>query len=502
MALAITTRIAIYVHNPNFWIDEALLAQSAFATSLKEILQANLPANQVAPLGFVLSFKALSFCFGYSEYVLRIIPLLAGLLIFPIAYSFAIREFDKKFACIFLFFLAISTPLLSYSIQFKQYATEILVSLIYFNSFCLHRKTIIEEAKVPISFALIAPVGMFFSNSSIFVLAGLFFFAFFEQWRIKQIKLFVLNNWLKISIIIAFLLCYYFLWLTQIECVKSGFMDDSYKSKYLRTGDIAFLLPLLLQTALGYFIEISSNVYLNCTLFACLFVFGIVFLFREKWYMFFAIATGIIFYFVAYFLGKYPIVVGNFPEPFMVVGSRYFVHFFPIVLIVPSYAVYKLLEFEKLKKLTFLVLIAMPCFTFYFSYQKIASGLEISRISELVETIEEENSAVVMYNVTVVSYLYYRFLNDKNYGELYLFSVPHPNDISKFTEYSLIQINPSLPFETIFEELKKREKKRAYFIFPAYESSYASRFAVINNFPPEKTSIYEAYGIQAILVEF
>jgi hypothetical protein len=104
MALAITTRIAIYVHNPNFWIDEALLAQSAFATSLKEILQANLPGNQAAPLGFVLSFKALSFCFGYSEYVLRIIPLLAGILIFPIAYSFAIREFDKKFACIFIFF--------------------------------------------------------------------------------------------------------------------------------------------------------------------------------------------------------------------------------------------------------------------------------------------------------------------------------------------------------------------------------------------------------------
>jgi hypothetical protein len=79
IALAIITRIAIYIHNPNFWTDEALLAQSAFAASLKEILQANLPANQAAPLGFVLSFKALSFCFGYSEYVLRIIPLLAGI---------------------------------------------------------------------------------------------------------------------------------------------------------------------------------------------------------------------------------------------------------------------------------------------------------------------------------------------------------------------------------------------------------------------------------------
>jgi 4-amino-4-deoxy-L-arabinose transferase-like glycosyltransferase len=89
----------------------------------------------VAPLGFLLSVKVLSFCFGYSEYSLRIIPLLAGILIFPIAYSFAVREFDKKFACVFLFFLATSTPLLFYSIQFKHYATETLVSLVYLDSF-------------------------------------------------------------------------------------------------------------------------------------------------------------------------------------------------------------------------------------------------------------------------------------------------------------------------------------------------------------------------------
>jgi hypothetical protein len=404
-----------------------------------------------------------------------------------------------------LFFLAISTPLLAYSIQFKQYSTEILVSLIYFNSFCLNRKAIIEEAKIPLSFAFIVPIGMLFSNASIFVLAGLFSIVLFEQWRIKQIKLFLLNNWLKIFLIAAFLLCYYFLWLSQIDSVKSKFMDDYYKYSYLKAGNIAYLLPLLLQTASGYFIDVSSNLYLNCTLFACLFIFGMVFLFREKRYMFFIIAAGIMFYFAAYFLGKYPFIVSginNFHPPLRVVGSRYFVHFFPIVLIVPSYAIFKLLESDKFKKLMFLILIAMSCFAFHFSYQKIASGLEITRIRELMETIEDESSAVVMRHETMISYFYYQFLKGKNSGEIYLLSNPHPNDFSKFPEYSLIQIKPGLPFETFFSELKNKGVKKAYFIFSyIYDSPYAHQLAAINNFPPEKTSIYEAHGVQAILVE-
>jgi hypothetical protein len=503
ISLAIITRITIYIHNPNFWIDEALLAQSAFVTSLKEILLADLPGNQAAPLGFVLSVKALSFCFGYSEYVLRIIPLLAGILIFPIAYSFAVREFDKKFACIFFFFLTISTPLLFYNIQFRQYATELLISMIYFNSFCLYRKTIIEDMKIPIRIALIAPIGMLFSNASIFVLAGLFFAVLFEQWRIKQIKQFLSNNWQKIFIIITFLLCYYISWLTQIETVKSGFMAASWEASYFRTGDITSLLPLFLQTVLGSFIDISFNTYLNCTLFACLFFFGIVLLYREKQYLFFAIVTGIMFYFAAYFLGKYPLLVDNVSASWKVLGSRFFVHFFPIILIVPSYAIFKLLELEIFKKLASLILIAMLCFVLYFSYKNIASGLEIARISDLLETIEDKNSAIVMRHETMISYFYYQFLRNKNSGEIYLLSKPHPSDISKFPEYSLILIKPDLPFSTLLEELKNNGKKRAYFIFPyVYSSFYAYQLAAMKSFPPEKTSIYEAYGVKAMLVEF
>jgi hypothetical protein len=512
ITLAIITRVAIYIHNPNFWEDEVALAQSIIFASLKDILQGNLLANQVAPLGFMLSVKALSFFFGYSEYVLRIIPLLAGILIFPIAYSFAVREFDKKFACIFLFFLTVSMPLLFYSIQFKQYATEILVSLVYLNSFCLNRKTIIEKCKIPLSFVFIAPIGMFFSNGSIFVLVGLFAAMLFEQWKIKQLKLFLYNNWLKILIIAVFLLCYYLLWLSQIQGVKSSVMNDFWKKYY--PGDITFIgwwASFILKNMLGYFIDISEDIYLNCTLFAILFLFGLIFLFREKRQMFFAIIIGIGFYIMAYFFGKYPLSTNAdfFRWFYKMIGCRIFVHFFPIVLIVPSFAVFKLLESEKFKKLMFFTLIAMSCFAFYFSCQKIDSGLEFARISEILETIEDENSVVVVNMELTPSYFYYQFLRGKKSVEAYMLFEKIRIDLLghyMFPGYSTILIKRDLSMKSIFEELKSRGKKKAYFIF--VKSSYEVNlqrylcysYARINF--PEKTSVYEGNGFDAILVEF
>jgi hypothetical protein len=519
IVLAIITRIAIYIYNPNFWSDEAALAQSIFLTDFKDILHGNLPANQTAPLGFLLLVKILSLCFGYSEYSLRIIPLLAGILVFPIAYSFAIREFDKKFACIFLFFLTISPPLLFYNIQFKQYATEILVSLIYLNSFCLNRKAIIEKAKIPLSLALIAPVGMFFSNASIFVLAGLFAFMLFEQWKAKQIKLFLRNNWLKILIIAAILLCYYLLWINQVKSVKSGFMSDYWKGNNMKFTIL--WIDGFLKSMLGYFIYVKHDLYLNCILFASSFLFGLVFLFREKRYMFFAILTGIIFYLAAYFLGKYPLISGNssFSLPLQLIGCRFFVHFFPIVLIVPSFAIFKLLESEKFRKLAFIVLIVMPCFAFYFSYQKTISGLEISRVSELIETIEDDNSAVVIIQFTAPTYYYYRFLEGKKTGEVYLLSdIQLPADILeyfKFPGYSAILVEPNLKnfelginFKGLLSNLENKGYKKAYFIFlytkgfVELQSHLHYLLYVKNYFPPEKTFLYEHQGVSAILVEF
>jgi hypothetical protein len=512
IALGIITRVVIYIYNPNFWGDEVGLAQNIIFVSLKDILQGNLIADQAVPLGLILSIKTLSFFFGYSEYILRIIPLLAGILILPIAYTFAIREFDRKFACIFLFLLTVSLELLFYSIQLRQYATEILVSLIYLNSFCLNRKNIIKSAKIPINLVLIAPIGMLFSSASIFVLAGFFCCMLFEQWEIKQLKLFLYNNWLKILIIVAFLACYYFLWLTQIKVIKSGIMNITWEPYYPENiKDIALWGPFVLKNMLGYFMEVSENVYLNCVLFAILFFFGLVFLFREKRYMFFAIIIGICFYLIAYFSGKYPLSMnGDFDRWFYkMVGSRSFVHFFPIVLIVPSFAIYKLLESEKFKRLTFLVLITMPCFVFYFSWQKIDSGLEIVRISETVETIEDENSAVIMNAMVAPPYFYYQFLRGKKYVEAYVTYEPVPIGLSeyfKFPGYSTILIKRGLPAKNIFEELKSSGKKRAYFIFS--ENSYEAIsqrnlcFLYAAKYFSEKTSIYEGKGFKAIVVEF
>jgi hypothetical protein len=360
---------------------------------------------------------------------------------------------------------------------------------------------------------LIAPIGMLFSNASIFVLAGLFVCTLFEQWKVKQMQLFLSNNILKIITIIVFLLCYYVLWLSKIEGIRSGFMNGYWQQYYIEEFTIPWV-AYLLQHSLGYFIYVSYNLYLNSVLFVCLFFFGFVFLFkdfREKRYMLFAIITSIIFCFIAYFLRRYPLLSGNeVAVSWLSINCRLFVHFFPIVLIVPCFAIFKLLESIKLRKVIFLILIALSCFAFHFSYQKITYSLEIFRISELIETLEYENSAIVMEPSVANPYLYYQFLRGKSSGEIYLLFDYHYQPTSKisyfyeFSEYSIF-LFPYSPFKAIFEKLKSNGKKRAYFIFTntGTEALFHRCYLYVkNNFPSEKTFLYEERGIKAILVEF
>jgi len=70
------------------------------------------------------NMKPLIAGFSISELGLRLFPLLAGIATLLLAYVFARKEFGIEFACIFLFLLVSSDPLLFYSVNFSMYSIE------------------------------------------------------------------------------------------------------------------------------------------------------------------------------------------------------------------------------------------------------------------------------------------------------------------------------------------------------------------------------------------
>jgi hypothetical protein len=165
-------RLYFYVINRSLWIDEASLALNIVNRSFFGLLKP-LDNNQGAPIGFLLFTKAIVSLFGISDFALRLLPLLAGLVSIPLMY-FVSRKYVKGLASfVSLGLFALSTQLIYYSSEFKQYSSDVLMTLFLLFIFpkCL------EDQKKPVPliiFGIVGTLAMWISQPIIFIFVGCF----------------------------------------------------------------------------------------------------------------------------------------------------------------------------------------------------------------------------------------------------------------------------------------------------------------------------------------
>jgi hypothetical protein len=124
VGLGVVARIVRYAADRSLWRDECALAVNVLERSFAGLLR---PLDdQVAPLGFLVLSKATVSLFGSSEYALRLVPLAAGLASLPL-FHLAVREFlGRGEAAVALMLFSLSEPLIFYSSEVKQYASDVL----------------------------------------------------------------------------------------------------------------------------------------------------------------------------------------------------------------------------------------------------------------------------------------------------------------------------------------------------------------------------------------
>ncbi len=114
IAIGAGLRLYFYLSNRSLWFDEALLALNLTERSFAELMQP-LDYNQSAPLGFLLIQKTVISLLGNRDYLLRLIPLLAGLTSLPLFFLTA-RLFLRPVAVhAAMWFFALSPQLIYYS---------------------------------------------------------------------------------------------------------------------------------------------------------------------------------------------------------------------------------------------------------------------------------------------------------------------------------------------------------------------------------------------------
>jgi hypothetical protein len=168
VAIGLAMRLFQYLVNRSLWLDEAVLANLIVGRGVRELL---LPGSTgpIAP-GFLLVSKATTLA-GTSEYVLRILPLAAGMGALGLFVVVARRHLGAVSAVVAVALFAASPFLIYYTSEFKQYSTDAAITvLILFATPSLLGSPITLRRALLLGVAGIAVV--FFSFPCIFVLGA------------------------------------------------------------------------------------------------------------------------------------------------------------------------------------------------------------------------------------------------------------------------------------------------------------------------------------------
>jgi hypothetical protein len=129
VAIGATIRILQYASNRSLWLDESLLALNLLDKSFGGFF-GQLEFGQGAPPGFLVAERLVASAFGYSEFALRLLPLLAGLAALIAFVSLARRVLQPVAVPVAVGVFALSNGLVYYSSELKPYSFDVAATVV------------------------------------------------------------------------------------------------------------------------------------------------------------------------------------------------------------------------------------------------------------------------------------------------------------------------------------------------------------------------------------
>jgi len=165
---AIFLRLDQYFSGRSLWLDESLLALNIIDRPSSG-LSDPLDLSQGAPLGFLIAAKLSVLSLGESELALRLVPLLCGLGALGLFYVIARRVSSGFGVLLGLVLFACSSSLVYYSVEFKQYSTEVAAGLALS---AVAIPTALLTARRYLVVSLLGAILLWFAYATVFFLAA------------------------------------------------------------------------------------------------------------------------------------------------------------------------------------------------------------------------------------------------------------------------------------------------------------------------------------------
>ncbi|WP_162055637.1 glycosyltransferase family 39 protein [Pontibacter pamirensis] len=226
----ISLRLYHFFDNRSFWIDEVYLSSSLIRMSFLELMTPPLDYEQKAPIGFLWLSKLAVLAFGKGEMALRLVPLVCGTALLFVFLPVA-RHFLRPLGVVVAVgIVALAPPLVYHAVEAKQYATEVLATAVILWLYIRYDKQLSSRSLV--LWGVWGSLILWFSYSSIFVLAGMAFgiclsYAAKREWSPLIRSLIPFSMWMLSFVVNYYLFTYkhaHSEWLVYFFQHMKGFM--------------------------------------------------------------------------------------------------------------------------------------------------------------------------------------------------------------------------------------------------------------------------------------
>ncbi|MBI3928396.1 MAG: glycosyltransferase family 39 protein [Armatimonadetes bacterium] len=171
LGLGLVLRLRAYLSADSLWLDEVFLATSFQDPTLADLLRRPLEYGHILPGGFLAMTWLSVQLLGCQDLALKLFPFLCGALSLPMFLAVARAYLPQPAVLWAVVLFSLSSPLIAFSGEFKQYTTDVAVGL---GILWITARLEGNEGKPRwlAAYVLAGVVAVWFSMPAIFLLAG------------------------------------------------------------------------------------------------------------------------------------------------------------------------------------------------------------------------------------------------------------------------------------------------------------------------------------------
>ena len=446
LVYGITIRIAEYLDCRSIWLDEASLAVNVLDRSLSQIIKGDLDYSEaIAPLGFLSITKLFVMIFGNSEYSLRGVPFICGIISFLLFYIFLKKYAFTEFSVLLAVMLfSGSTTLLRYTTEFKPYIVDVFFSLVLI-LYALHFFRATISKRHVFLLILLGLLALWCSYPSLFTLAGIGVALLYRILAKRDYKaLFYLS-----VVFIIWALFFFRLFYLSLHRIDTPIRHDYWKYAFMPYPISSLSSQLwIVDSIVSIFYYPFGFHQAFCGI--ILFVLGNIVIFGRNRFLFWLVISPIIFAMVAAMFHRYPfsgrLVLFYVPIGFFVIAEGL------------SSLFYKKSNFFKvIGCILFIIVMWFPLKVFHMHLRYYTVYREdIKPVLQYVKKHAKLGDTIYIYNGAVEAFNYYKRIMGFGDEYRYILGGSLEGNMEKFKE-QILKLNKPSRFWVIFTHIASDE---------------------------------------------